>query len=221
MARRVEVTVDLGAGAPVEVIRQVVDDLDTVCQFAGELQFRAVVAEAEWAILRRPTGWITDSEYDEYLFAADAWGGPMFGRRGSVAIPAAILAPAVSRYLDENNATQDTITTVESIRYSNPMEFVLGVGIVAAVVVLRTIRDWPARRRLNAALAADVENHVLARKELRDEVVRRAVDGNIRLSAQQIDDLLTLDVARAMSALGDSRFSMRELESDVDESEPG
>lgn len=216
MAQRVEVTVDLGAGAPIEVVRQVIDNLDTVCQFGGELQYRAAMAEAEWAILRRPTGWIRGNDYDEYIFAVDAWAGP---RRGPLAaLPAAILAPAVSRYLDENNATQDTITTVESIRYTNPIEIVLGVGIVA-LIALRTVRDWQARRRLNAAVVADFENQVLARKELRDELVRRVVQGNIPISAVQVDDLLTLDVSRAMSALGDSQLSMREIESGDSEPE--
>ena len=121
------------------------------------------------------------------------------------AIPAAIIAPAISRYLEENNSTQDTITTVESIRYSNPIEIVVAAGIITTTVVLGMVRDWQARRRLNNAVAADVENIVLARKEIRGEVVRRVVRGNFPLSAPQIDDLLSLDVARAMQALGDSR----------------
>jgi hypothetical protein len=218
MARRVEVTVDLGPGVPIEVVRQVIDNLDTVCQFGGELQYRAMIATAEWAILREPTRWIDASDYEDYVFRVNAWGGPIdiVGRRGPVvAIPAVILAPAVSRYLQENNATLDSITTVESIRYSNPIEVVLGIGIVA-LLVLTTVRDWPARRRLNAAVATDIENQVLARKELREELTRQIVQGNVPISAAQVDDLLTLDVSRAMSALGDSRLSMRELESGDD-----
>lgn len=209
MARRVEVTVDLGAGAPIEVVRQVMDDLDTVCQFGGKLQYQAAVATAEWEVLVHPEDWFRGDAYEHYVFAVKAFGPP----GGPGAIPDSILAPAVSRFLEENNSTQDTITTVESIRYSNPIEYVLAAGFVTAVVVLRIIRDWPARRRLNAAVAADVENTVLARKELRDEINRRARESNIPISAAQIDGLLTLDVARAMSALGDSGFGMRELES--------
>jgi hypothetical protein len=219
MAQRVEVTIELGAGAAIEVVRQLIDDLDTVCQFGGELQYHAAVEAAQWAILRSPTDWIGEGDYAEYSPLLGAWVGPIIDPRRPVgAIPAAILAPAVSRYLEVTNSTQETISTVESIRYSNPIEIVLGVGIVA-LLVLRTTRDWRDRRRLNAATAADVENQVLARKELRDELVRRVVQGSIPLSAAQIDDLLTLDVARAMSALGDSQFSMRELESGDDESE--
>jgi hypothetical protein len=154
----VEVTVDLGAGAPIEVVRQVIDDLDTVCQFDGKLQYQAATATPEWAVLRSPSDWIREQpKYD--LFGVEVSRGPIIDPRGRVStIPAAILAPAVSRYLEENNSTQDTITTVESIRYSNPIEFVLGAGFVTAVVVLGIIRDWAARRRVNAAVAADVEN---------------------------------------------------------------
>lgn len=220
MAQRVQITVDLGAGAPIEVIRQVVDTLDTVCQFGGELHYQAAMAEAEWAILRRPTGWIRGNDYDEYVFNVQVWGDPPAFRRGRpiASLPTAILAPAISRYLEENNSTQDTVTTVESIRYSNPIEIVIGVGILT-LLALETARDWHARRRVNAAIAADFENEVLARKEIRDEVVRRVRGERIPLSAAQIDELLTLDVAKAMSALGDSRFNMRQLEPGDEESD--
>lgn len=218
MAQRVQITIDIGAGAPIEVIRQVIDNLDTVCQFGGELQYQAAMAQAEWAILRRPTNWIRGNDYDEYIFSLQMPGDPVFLRGPIAAIPTAILAPAISRYLDENNSTQDTITTVESIRYSNPIEVVLGLGVLA-LLTIETARDWHARRRLNAAMAADFENEVLARKELRDELVRRVREGRIPLSATQIEDLLTLDVAKAMSALGNSRFDMRQLESGEDESD--
>ena len=209
--RRVEVTIDLGAGAAIEVVRQLIDDLDTVCQFGGELQYQAAVAAAELAIRLSPADWVREVDFERYRIGSIRLGldRPV---AAIPAVPAAILAPAVSRYLEANNSTQDTISTVESIRYSNPIEIVLGVGIVA-LLALRTVRDWPARRRVNAATAADVQNQVLARKLLRDEIVRRVLEGDISLSAAQVDAALTLDVAGAMSALGDSRFSMKELDS--------
>jgi hypothetical protein len=98
MAQRVEVTVNVGAGAPIEVVRQVIDDLDTVCQFGGELQYQAAVTAAEWAVLRNPADWIRGNE--EYEFFVQAWGGRIIGRPGPLrAMPAEILTPAVSRYL--------------------------------------------------------------------------------------------------------------------------
>lgn len=81
MARRVQITIDLGAGAPIEVLRQIIDDLDTVCQFGGQLQYQAAITTAELAILRRPQGWIRGSDYDEYLFGVQAWGPIVGGHR--------------------------------------------------------------------------------------------------------------------------------------------
>lgn len=208
MAQRVAVTVDLGAGAPIEVVRQVIDDLDTACQFGGALQYQAARAQAELAILRRPAGWISGEDYDEYAFASSML--PPFKRYSGM--PSAILEPAISRYLVETNVAQETLTTVESIRYSNPIEIVLSAAMLTAVVVLRTVREWTFRRRLNDAVADDARNIVLARKELRDALVRSVIEGNIPIGSDQIGELLTLDVARALTALGDSRITLRELE---------
>jgi hypothetical protein len=211
MAQRVAVTVDMGAGAPIGVVRQLIDDLDTVCQFGGELQYRAAVAQAELAVLRRPSAWISGPDFDEFMFSVDVWGGKTVGPRGAVfRVPAAILAPAVSRYLAEYNPTPEARTTVDSIRYSNPIEIILGVGAVT-LVALGLARDWGARRRVNAATAADFENTVEARRVIREELVRRFVEGDVPLSVPQFDDLLTLDVSRAMQALGDAQPNLREL----------
>ncbi|MDT5016352.1 MAG: hypothetical protein QOD39_2512 [Mycobacterium sp.] len=215
MAQRVAVSIDVGAGAPIEVIRQLVDDLDTVCQFGGALQYRASVADAQRIVLRNPDRWLDGRDWRRYLRDAPDY---YEKRYSEIAPDSRVLAyelveTAVSRYLAENNPTSDTITTVESIRYSNPFDIVLGAAMIVATVVLPTIRDWQARRRVNDAIATDVENTVLARKLLRDELVRRMIEGDLPLSAGQIDDLLTLDVTRAMQALGNAHPNLRELES--------
>ena len=218
MTQRAAISINLGAGAPIEVIRQTVDDFDSVCQFSGALQYQAAIVEAEAAIIRRPTAWISGPAYDDYVLNVEQF-FPPFARGGVVAaLPAAIMAPAVSRYLEPNNVSDETITTVESIRYSSPLEIVFGIGVVG-LLVLQTIRDWSGRRRVNAAVAADVENTVNARKVLRDELVRRFLEGSILVSPQQLNDFLTLDVARSMEALGDSQFTLRELEAGEDEDE--
>jgi hypothetical protein len=129
----------------------------------------------------------------------------------SALVQSGLVEVAIARYLEETETTADSITTVHSIRYSNPIEIVVGIGLIA-YLVLQVVRDWPARRRLNAAVAADAENTVLARKELRDLLLRRIANGEIPVSLQQVDGLLTLDIARAMSALGDSGLSLRALE---------
>ncbi|MCA2261988.1 hypothetical protein [Mycobacterium marseillense] len=227
MAQRVQITVEVGAGAPIEVIRQIIDNLDTVCQFGGELQYRVALAVAQQAVLRDPGRWIPGPRPSAW-HDLKAGGGvptgdrPSFIESGTTPLDALLsfspdFAPAISRYLEESDSTQDTVTTVESIKYSNPLEIVLGAGIAGGIalipVVLQMIRDWPARRRLNNAAVADIENVVAARKQLRDGLVRQMLNGNIPVSAPQINDLLTLDVARAMLSLRDTRFSMSELES--------
>lgn len=209
MTHRAAISINLGAGAPIEVVRQLIDDFDSICQFSGALQYRAAIAEAEAAILRRPAGWVSGRDFDDYFFMP-------YARGGVAAVPAAILAPALSRYLAENNVSRETTTTVESIRYSNPFEIVFGIGVVG-LLVLQTIRDWSGRRRVNAAVAADVENTVNARKVIRDDLTRRFLDSDVPVSPQLLDDLLTVDLAGSMQALGDSQFTLDELEAPEDE----
>lgn len=207
MAQRVAVTVDLGAGAPIEVVRQVIDDLDTACQFGGELQYQVARGQAELAILRRPSAWIDSHDYVE---------SPLPWAFRAV-MPQQVFETAVARYLSELNVARETVTTVENIRYSNPIEIVLGAAVLVASVVLPLARDWKARRRLNAAVADDYHNIVLARKEIRDELVRRVVQDGLPLSSEQIDRFLTADVAQALKALGDRQISLRELEAADDD----
>lgn len=214
MTQRAAISINLGASVPIEVIRQAIDDFDSVCQFSGALQYQAAIAEAETAILRRPTAWISGQAYDDYVLNIERNFPSALVPWGSLhtsALPTTIFAPAVSRYLDQNNVSSETTTTVESIRYSNPLEIVFGIGVVG-LLVLQTIRDWSGRRRLNAAVAADFENTVNARKAIRDELVRRFVDDSIPIPPQMLNELLTGDVARSMEALGDSQFTLRELE---------
>jgi hypothetical protein len=138
MAQRGAISINLGAGAPIEVIRQTIDDFDSVCQFSGALQYQAAIAEAETAIIRRPTAWISGQAYDDYVLNVERY-FPPFIRGGFASLPASIMAPALSRYLDQNNVSSETTTTVESISYSNPLEIVFGIGVVG-LLVLQTIR---------------------------------------------------------------------------------
>jgi hypothetical protein len=121
----------------------------------------------------------------------------------------------ISGCLEEFDPARDTITTVDSIRYENPIEIVLGVGALAAWL-LTIVRDWPGRRRLNKAIAADEENQVPARKELLDLIVRGQERATSPFPCPD-HDLLTIDITKAMTALGDSRISLREPGSADDE----
>lgn len=239
MAQRVQITVDLGANVPIEVIRQVTDDLDTVCQFGGELQYWVALAEAQQAVLSEPGLWMPEFRPWPGLQAGGGIPNPdsPFGKSGVTPLAAILssfspfVTPAVSRYMDANDSTQDTITRVESIRYENPIDIVITVGSVTLVAlgmlardVVGMARDWSGRRRIDSARAAEHETRAaeyksthLARKQLRDYLVRRTIDENLPLPASLIDDLLTLDVAGSMQALEDSQFTMRELDSGEDE----
>lgn len=195
-----------------------------MCTFGQQLQNHALRNEAERVVRSDPEKWLQpeierieqerrlraerNRERDDDLVSVAALEVPAEVLRAQLQEDA--LARAVRRYMAEADADQTT-TTVESIRYSNPIEFVLCTALVTAVVVLRTLRDWPARRRLNHAVAMDAENIAIARLRLRDEFVRRAVDGEIELSVKEIEHLLKLDVTRALRALGDSPLEMREL----------
>ncbi len=52
---------------------------------------------------------------------------------------------------------------------------VAGAAVLAAIAALRAIRDWPARRRLNHAIVADIENKLLARRVLREALVHQLI----------------------------------------------
>jgi hypothetical protein len=226
MAQRVAITIDLGADAPIEVIRQTIDDLDIVCQFGGELQYRTAIVDAAAAVLNDPERWIRRRDFEKQAYRLGRYQFPIVayttGMPPNALVQSGLFEVAIARYLEETETTGDSITTVHSIRYSNPIEIVVGIGLIA-YLVLQVVRDWPSRRRLNAAVATDVENTVLARKELRDLLLRRIANGEIPVSLQQVDDLLTLDIARAMSALGDQQLDLRALEAaanDVDVEHP-
>ncbi|WP_204806486.1 hypothetical protein [Mycobacterium riyadhense] len=108
---------------PIEVVRQVIDDLDTVCQFGGELQYQAALADAERAVLRDPDRWITPRDLDKYFRYGPppAWADfPSKSRRIGVGLwlPTELLDTAVWRYLEEFNPMRDTVTTVERIDYT-------------------------------------------------------------------------------------------------------
>lgn len=60
---------------------------------------------------------------------------------------------------------------------------------------------------------------MLARKELLDIMIRGARTGELPLSRALISDLLTIDVANAMKALGDSRIRLRDLRAGDQESD--
>ncbi|SDH07494.1 hypothetical protein SAMN04515691_3432 [Leifsonia sp. 98AMF] len=94
--------------------------------------------------------------------------------------------------------------TVQSLRYENPLELVILAGGVVVVYIIRLIRDWPARRRINNAAATEYENAVAFRQKFRDRLLDSIDKGELPLTPELIDSLLTDDVANALSAVADA-----------------
>jgi hypothetical protein len=143
MAQRIAVTIDLGADVPIEVIREVVDNLDTVCQFGGELQYRTAIVDAAAAVLNDPQRWIRNRDFEKQAYRLGRFQFPIVayarGMPPSALVQSGLVEVAIARYLEETETTADSITTVHSIRYSNPIEIVVGIGLVA-YLVLQVVR---------------------------------------------------------------------------------
>lgn len=94
--------------------------------------------------------------------------------------------------------------TVQSLRYENPLELVILAGGAVAVYVIRLIRDWPARRRINNAAATEYENAVIFRQKFRDRILDSIDKGELPITPELVESLLTDDVANALSAVSDA-----------------
>jgi hypothetical protein len=203
---RVAVSLDLGPRSPVEVVTAALSDINSVCQFGGQLQDRATRNEALRHVLRRPGQWLEDAldfpepytrrSYSAFLLGAERFASPS-------------LEAAIADYIRTNDLDTGEVY-VERLTYENPVEVVLAVGAVV-LAVLRLVRDWPERRRINRARADDYQNQVATRQQVRRIVERRIASGQYPLTPDQIDDLLTKDVSDAFRALGNSHLNLREL----------
>ena len=149
---------------------------------------------------------------------------PFFWRRGYPALfllggeqyVSPRLEQAIASYLRESELATDGDVLVERLSYENPVEVVVVVGALV-LAVLRLVRDWPERRRLNRARVGDYENQVETRKQVRKLLVDRLASGQYPLSPEHVDDLLTKDAVDAFRALGDGHVAVRELESPAEE----
>lgn len=203
---RVAVSVDLGAGAPIEVVAAVIGHLNAVCQLGGQLQDRVTQADALRAVLRRSGPWLEDAvDFDRY------W---RLGYLLALPDPERFVVPslenAVATYIRENDLDSGDVH-VERLTYENPVEIVLAVGAVV-LAVLTLVRDWPDRVRINRARADDYENQVATRKLIRRMLVDGLASGQYPLRPEHIDDLLTKDATDAFRALGNSGIHLQNLE---------
>jgi len=209
-ASQVAVSLDLGPRSPVEVVATAVGHINTICQLGGQLQDRVTRNQALRAVLRRPGTWLED-ELDgllEYYWSPGR--GYPSALLGGERLVSPSLEAAIAEYIRDNELDTGEVY-VERLAYENPVELILAAGAVV-VAVLRLVRDWPERRRVNRARADDYEDQVATRKRVRRIIVEGIASGQYPLRPDQIDDLLTADAADAFRALGNSHLNVRGIE---------
>lgn len=199
MADRITLTLNVGPSASIQAVSSAVDDIMRVLDFAADLQRRVdraalITARAQSRRIRPPElGW------------SIAWEPTFIG--GGVE-PADEFERIAARQVDENSRI-----TVERLTYENPLELVILAGGLVTIGILRVLRDWPDRRRLNRAVATEYENKVIARQRVRGQIATQIDNGTLPLTPELIDKLLTDDVADALGALGDGPLKISGLPS--------
>ncbi|WP_157694619.1 MULTISPECIES: hypothetical protein [unclassified Leifsonia] len=177
---------NLGPRSTIEAVQSAVDDLGRLLTFASEMQRSSDRLAWEYArfVSRRSATFFE-------LGAFEALEG--------LGIREAPISQLTLREIEANARI-----TVQSLRYENPLELVILAGGVVVVYIIRLIRDWPARRRINNAAATEYENAVAFRQKFRDRLLDSIDKGELPLTPELIDSLLTDDVANALSAVADA-----------------
>jgi len=105
-----------------------------------------------------------------------------------------------------------------SARYGSPLvvEIISGAGLAAWAFerLLRVIRDWRSDQRRSLAAAADAESQALFRMELRQLVSRQAATGELRLTPEMVDALISRQMTDAIQNEG---YSGRAVEVQADD----
>jgi len=186
---------NVGPGATIQSLGSVLSDFTSALTFASDLQRvsdrnRAVVARLR---RRRDGGYY----YFPGIVAFD----------GSFDAEAYIGFDRLSQIESDENAQ----IRVEQLSYENPVVLIITASGLVVLAVLRLIRDWPARQRLNNAAAAEYENTTMFRRRARDIILEKLSTDELQLTPQQIDSLLTADITEALGALGDSPLEISGL----------
>lgn len=107
-----------------------------------------------------------------------------------------------------------------SISYQNPLavEIITAIGASAASlsILLKIIRDWEPRRRLQNAIAEDREDQVKCRIKLRQILLAKVASGELPISPDAVDGLVSGRLPAAIDRLSDHEPEVRESE-DTDE----
>lgn len=199
----IAVSLDLGPRSPIEVVATALGHINTVCLLGGQLQDRVTRNQALRAVLRRGLYYELGPDYVDY----PVYPGALLGVE-ELASPR--LEAAIADYIRNNDLDIGEVY-VERLTYENPVEMILAAGAVV-LAVLRLVRDWPERRRINRVRAEDYADQVATRKKVRRILVQGISSGQYPLRPDQIDNLLTADATDAFRALGNSHLNVRDLE---------
>lgn len=207
----VTIGLNMGPNVLIEDLAGFLADVGTVCGFAVKLQRAVDRNEAIYEVMVGRPDFLPDPE-DLLLWRFGR--SRVFGWPGSAGVPVPSVERAIRAQLQQSEADAKAEIRVQSFSYQNPAELIILAGGGVVLAVLRMVRDWSARRRLNDAVAEDYESAVRARDELRRELVERFVSGQLRITPEQVSDLLTADVENALLALRDIPLSIEGLDPD-------
>lgn len=225
---RIQMTLNLGPDAPIEVVSGAIAHLNTICQFAGALEERVVRLQSLGAIIAADSGWFSEEVQDalqrnrHLRLGPDVYPGKRYReyfevRMVELAAQQALspdLDAIVGRFIQESNLEDAGDVTVESLTYRNPIELVVGVSGYLLLELLLILRDWKTNRRMGNAAAEDYEDQVRSKKVLRRIFEQQLVAGQQHITTEMIDSLYDDKVATAFREVGGSRFQYRELGGD-------
>ncbi|MDT0263409.1 hypothetical protein [Jatrophihabitans lederbergiae] len=214
---QLSVSLNLGAEVGLDVLAKAVEDLNTVCQFGASLQDGVSRSTALREVLREPGRWLSNYPelFDPYLSRSGYVAAALLGGAGGGTSRA--VERAVASYLREFDLETDSDVFVAGLRYENPLtgELIVAAGGVIETLLL-ILGNWAsvrrtyaargrsaiAQARIDEARAADYEDQVRSRREVRAIVVGEIASGQYSLRPDQIDSLLDDTVASAMNRLG-------------------
>ncbi|MGV3712318.1 hypothetical protein [Pseudolysinimonas sp.] len=211
--------IDMGPQASFGALSAAVADLENIVGFASRVQARIDRNDAAYSALRRRD---FGPIFDDFDIA------PGFVRRELLAAllssDLAFRSPSFERLVEERLAALADDRTVRVVRllYLNPLDLNISFGGDGLARILEVIRDWtPARREAAArarqaeaaadeaeadARAAEVragiyEDERAFRKGLQDDLRRRLASGDLRLSGEDVQGLLTAEIQRSLEAV--------------------
>ena len=217
-SQRVALRFNVGPSAPIETITGAINDLNTVCQFGGQLQDMGARNVALRALVSGGVPWLRDED----LFDRSLARRPYYPPWPWEPLASPDLERQIANYLGEYDLDNDGLVLVERLTYANPVDVTLVTasgGVVLAL--LRLVRDWPSRRRVASAQARiaeaqadDYEDQVALRKEARAVIRRGLLTGDLPLRPDQIDRLLTDDVVDSAWRLASAEPTIRDVSAD-------